>query len=336
MNSRTSSLVAILAALIATSYGLDSLTVGGVTYENVQLKKEYPSSLFIQHSGGTAFVEKSKLSEEQVASILAGEAPSTSSTETPAPDGSLVSGDWIYKLDNGEISWQGRPGDVVIVGHKNPSGDLVFPSEIDGRPVTGLDRPMFSENGVNITSIKIPNSVTWIMCATFGSLPALTNVSIGKGLVRISGGGPQFGGDKLKNFEVSPENQNFSAQDGVLFNKEKTELIRFPYAKEGKYTVPNGVKRIQEWAFGGCKLTEIIIPEEVTEIEGSAFRGDFGAVKSLIIAGSTIRIGDKAFFPLNFGNLERLSVPPALQDEAERERVGLNFENFADLVSTGP
>lgn len=47
MNNKLLSPVAILAGLMATAYGLDSLTVGDMTYENVQLKKEYPSSLFM-------------------------------------------------------------------------------------------------------------------------------------------------------------------------------------------------------------------------------------------------------------------------------------------------
>jgi hypothetical protein len=50
--------------------GLSSLTVGEVTYENVTLKKEYPQSFFIQHDSGTAFIERSKLSEEQIAELL--------------------------------------------------------------------------------------------------------------------------------------------------------------------------------------------------------------------------------------------------------------------------
>jgi len=46
------------------------LTVGEATYENVRLKKEYPRSLFIQHEGGTAFIERSALSEEQLTELL--------------------------------------------------------------------------------------------------------------------------------------------------------------------------------------------------------------------------------------------------------------------------
>jgi len=61
---------------------MPSLTVGDTTYENVTLKKEYPLSFFIAHDGGTAFVEKDKLSEEQTAELL-GSPPA----ETSAPSG---------------------------------------------------------------------------------------------------------------------------------------------------------------------------------------------------------------------------------------------------------
>jgi len=47
-----------------------SLKVGDVTYENVSLKKEFPQSLFIQHSGGMAFIERGDLTEEQIASLV--------------------------------------------------------------------------------------------------------------------------------------------------------------------------------------------------------------------------------------------------------------------------
>ena len=61
---------ATLFLLVVAAYGGPSLTVGDVTYEDVTLKKEYPRSFFIQHDGGTAFVERSKLNEEQIAELL--------------------------------------------------------------------------------------------------------------------------------------------------------------------------------------------------------------------------------------------------------------------------
>jgi len=44
-------------------------TVGGATYKNVILKKEYPVSLFIKHDEGTVFVKRNELTEEQLTEL---------------------------------------------------------------------------------------------------------------------------------------------------------------------------------------------------------------------------------------------------------------------------
>jgi hypothetical protein len=49
--------------------GAPSLTVGGVTYKNASLKKEYPLSLFIHHDDGTAFIKRNQLSKEQLTEL---------------------------------------------------------------------------------------------------------------------------------------------------------------------------------------------------------------------------------------------------------------------------
>lgn len=67
-----------------------SITVGDLTYENVRLKKEYPASFFIHHSGGTAFIEKAKLSEDQVASVLASETSQPATASNPAPGSGMA------------------------------------------------------------------------------------------------------------------------------------------------------------------------------------------------------------------------------------------------------
>jgi len=72
----------LLMVATAMAQTMPSLTVGDVTYENVQVKKEYPSSLFIQHSGGTVFVDKAKLTQEQIALLL----PPTADGQDKAED----------------------------------------------------------------------------------------------------------------------------------------------------------------------------------------------------------------------------------------------------------
>jgi len=55
-----------------------------------------------------------------------------------------------------------------------------------------------------------------------------------------------WGGSKnLRKYTVSKKNKNYSAKDGVLFDKKKKTLVHYPPKKEGrKYNVPQGVKEI--------------------------------------------------------------------------------------------
>jgi len=327
-------IVPSLLLFASISHGIDSITVDDVTYEQIKLKKEYPSSLFIQHSKGTAFVGKAKLTKEQVEEIIADRGEANSSSP-PQPPEALTYQGWIYRINDkdGTASFGGVRGEVTIIGHENPPDDVSFPSEIDGRLVTELDDPMFKENGANITSIKIPDSVKSVMCGTFTDLPSITNVSIGKGMMSV--GTSLFTGcPALEKLEVSKENPNYSTEDGVLFNKDKTALISYPNGKEGKYIIPNDVKTIRNMAFTGGKLTELIIPEGVTEVEGGAFMGGFENLRSITIAKDTTKIGDNAFIGI-YENVEKLSVPNTLQTEDELKRTGLNFHNISDLISTG-
>ena len=78
-----------------------------------------------------------------------------------------------------------------------------------------------------ISEIKIPDSVTNLGIGSFGACVNLETVEIGKGMNTFDN--TSFGDClKLEKIIVSPENEKFADVDGVLFNKEKTELICFP------------------------------------------------------------------------------------------------------------
>jgi len=271
-----------LLLLPSISYGLGSVTVGDVIYEQIKLKKEYPSSLFIEHSGGTAFIQKSKLTEDQVASILSGQ-PQSSNENTAQAGQSPADDGYVYERDS--------------------SG--------------------------NITSIRIPDSVTAVECLKFKDAPELTSVYIGKNTKAF--GAQNFHGEKLTKFEVSPENPHYCSEDGVVLSKDKTILVRFPTGREGKYTTPEGVKRIEIGSFNHAnKLTEIVVSEGVTEIGRIAFMGGFGALKSVVIADSVVKIEDEAFAsPFEF--LASVSLPAQFNTKAEFERIGLRADRWASL-----
>ena len=79
---------------------------------------------------------------------------------------------------------------------------------------------------------------------------------------------------RLEKIEVSQDNPYFSSQDGILYNKDFTELIRCPRNIQlTSITIPSSVIRIAPLAFQKCnKLISVNIPDSCHEIGESAFR----------------------------------------------------------------
>jgi len=127
-----------------------------------------------------------------------------------------------------------------------------------------------------LTSVTIPDNVISIEGRAFEGCTGLTGVLIGSGVTSI-GGGAFLGCTNLESIGVLPANANFSSENEVLFNKDKTTLIHYPAGKQGAYTVPNTVDTIGDNAFNGSTgLTSIIISNSVTNISSSAFEGCTG------------------------------------------------------------
>ena len=122
----------------------------------------------------------------------------------------------------------------------------------------------------NLGDVVLPDSVISLDSTAF-SQSGITSLTIGKNVKEISSYG--FNDyTKLESIQVDENNLYFSSKDGVLFNKNKTELICYPRYKGGSYTIPNGVINIAGAAFEYCDyLTEIIIPDSVETIGGGAF-----------------------------------------------------------------
>ncbi len=107
--------------------------------------------------------------------------------------------------------------------------------------------------------------------------------------------------NRLQKITVAENNKNFASVGGVLFSKDKTELVLYPGALPEKYTVPEGVTKIGDYAFGGCYAAGIVLPESLETISYRAFNGYSGAITVNSVLES---IGDYAFLPMNGGVLE--------------------------------
>jgi len=71
---------------------------------------------------------------------------------------------------------------------------------------------------------------------------------------------------------VDEDNRNYRDENGVLYDKNMTELIKLPSGFIGEYEVPESVTRVSECAFMGCfYLTEVTIGENVTFVDEISF-----------------------------------------------------------------
>ena len=150
-----------------------------------------------------------------------------------------------------KLTYEIEDGKVTITDcDTSLSGDIVLPSKIEGKPVTSIGWRAFWYCS-SLTSITIPNSVTSIDDLAFN------------------------GCEKLTQINVDTANTVYSSENGVLFNKEKTELIRYPAGKtDTAYAIPDRVTSIGWGTFSGCSsLTSITIPDSITSIGTCAFEG---------------------------------------------------------------
>lgn len=122
-----------------------------------------------------------------------------------------------------------------------------------------------------LNSVTIPNSVKSIGNNVFQYCTGLTDIGIPNSVTSI--GWSVFNDcSNLTEINVAADNQEFSSKNGVLFDKEKATILRYPCGKSGKYSIPNTVMFIADEAFETCTgLTSVIIPGGVTNIGGYAF-----------------------------------------------------------------
>ena len=166
-----------------------------------------------------------------------------------------------------------------------------------------------------VVHAHIADSVTYIGDEAFYSCDELESITIGSGVTSmyIYGGLYKYTLDdyspKLSAIFVSPDNQNYSASDGVLFNKNQTALLLFPKGKTGAYKIPDSVTYIQNCAFENSHhLTSVTIPDSVTSISVGMFRG-CDHLASVTIPDSVTSIKSHAF---QYSGLTSVTIPDSV------------------------
>lgn len=113
----------------------------------------------------------------------------------------IVSGEFSYSLTHDNT--------VCIEDCSSEEKNLVIPDTIDGIAVTELGKLAFgSDIGKPYETITLPASIEY-----------------------ISSDNPFSFCDSLKEIIVDSSNENYIAEDGVLFTKDKSKLICYPQKK---------------------------------------------------------------------------------------------------------
>ena len=130
-------------------------------------------------------------------------------------------------------------------------------------------------NGVKITDLVIPNTVTSIGKYVFFGCNSLTSATIPNSVTSIG--------------------------DYAFYNCTNLTIV----------TIPDSVTSIGSYAFYGCnELTSVMIPDNVTSIGSSAFRG-CSNLTSITMSNSVTSIGSSTFYDCT--RLTSLYIPPSVQ-----------------------
>lgn len=221
-------------------------------------------------------------------------------------DGVLLSADGkkLIAYPNGKAgspstnpAYQGVTGQPNASVYKIPDG------------VESIEQAAFAQvNG--LTAIEL-NGVKKLAKGAFDKAVKLRNVLLGPSVDTIEDGA--FGGNNdLAAFDVDPANPNYTADNGVIYTKNKEELVLFPAGKAGEYTTLPTTKKIRNRAFYYAqKVTKVNFNSNLEIIDNDAFQATTKLANITFEAPAKIKtIGTFAF---QGSGLTELNIPASLE-----------------------
>ena len=176
------------------------------------------------------------------------------------------------------------PSTGTITGYTGSDANIIIPDTIGGVSVAAIGINAFAKSCIE--SITIPASVSRIENA-FYSCQNLTSLTVKSG------------------------NQNFSSEDGVLYNAAKTTLVRYPIKKTGAVSFLNTVTSVDNHAFYKCSgFTSITIPNNITSIGRYAFAEM--PLTSATLSNNLTSLGEYAFYMCR--SLSSVNIPSGITE----------------------
>lgn len=148
---------------------------------------------------------------------------------------SIVIGDGITKIDNQEFSGYESVTSVSIA---------------DSVKEICWDSFRYCSS---LKEIKLPKNLEIIGPDAFNNCTSLEEITIPASVYFIDRV-PFRGSENIKSYNVDSSNKNFTSVNGVLYNKQKTTIVRYPSSSTAtEFTIGKDVKEIYNGAFEGSK-----------------------------------------------------------------------------------
>ncbi len=162
---------------------------------------------------------------------------------------------------------------------------------------------------MNVTSITLPDSLVFLAGSAFNNCASLPEITIPSGVTSGLGFTTFCSGcKKLTKIIVAEGNSAYSSLDGVLYNKEKNTILRYPCGNPASlFSFPNTISEVGVGAFEGCSyLASITMTENLRIVKNAAFKGCTG-LTSISIPSMVTEIGSYAFE--NCNRLNAITLP---------------------------
>lgn len=174
-----------------------------------------------------------------------------------------------------------------------------------------------------LESIELPQSLEKIGFEAFRSCRRLTELNIPENVKEIADNFI-FDTVRLAKITVDSKNEYFTAENNVLYNKNKTKLLAVA-PKQTTVKIPSTVTEIADLAFALSKVKEIVIPKTVTDFGRGTF---YKSAVEKITFRDGIKISAINSFDRNYGddtaecygafencvNLKRLVIPNSVKN----------------------
>lgn len=158
------------------------------------------------------------------------------------------------------------PDTVKIIGDYAFNNCTMIEEIIIPKGVTEIHAGAFS-GCTNLKHIILPSSLTTIKDYAFNGCSSLKEITIPKSVTSWDlDHNNLYYDDGIEKYNVDSANPKFISLDGIVYNKDMTALLCYPYNRsEEEYTIPDSVTDISKADFSGAKsLKHIIFNTKVT------------------------------------------------------------------------